>query len=151
MNRYSIDGIVTCYLFDGSEIEYQRRRNFSHRSRQFQKSTHPPAQSVNHLFPERKNGWGVALTTHSPLASRLKKDQRCTSTPLRSSMACSRVTFLFTLHYKWENIWKTTLRWRKLQISLTYIFWESVKRIYLAEGRKKWPNLVNTIMNIRVQ
>ena len=46
-----------------------------------------------------QSGRGVALTTHTHLASRLKKGYSYTSTPVWSFVACSRMNFTFTYAY----------------------------------------------------
>jgi hypothetical protein len=42
------------------------------------------------------SGWGVALTTHSPIERRGIRKSRGTLLPLCALMACCRVTFTFT-------------------------------------------------------
>ena len=95
MGRYSSVGTATRYGLDGPGIESQWGRDFPHPSRPALRPTQPPIQWVP--APSRgKSGRGMALTTHSHLAPRLKEEESYTSTSLWAFAICSVVNFTFT-------------------------------------------------------
>jgi hypothetical protein len=69
VGRDSSVGIATRYGLDGPRVESSWGRDFSHPSRPVLWPTQPPIQWVPGLF-----SGGTALTTHSHLAPRLKKE-----------------------------------------------------------------------------
>jgi hypothetical protein len=73
--RDSSVGIATRYGLDGPGIESRWGREFPHPSGPALGLTQPPTQWVTCLsWGGGGNGRGVALTTHSHLAPRLKKE-----------------------------------------------------------------------------
>jgi len=53
----------------------------------------------------KRGGWGVAMTTHTHLAPRLKEEWSYTSLPLWAFEACSRANFTFTFSGEVKNEW----------------------------------------------
>ena len=95
VGRGSSVGIATRYGLDGPGIESWWEQDFPHPSRPALGPTQPPTQWVLGLS-RGQSGRGVALTTNTYLAQKLKS-RAFPLLHLWFFVACYRVTFTFTL------------------------------------------------------
>ena len=101
VNRMGCDSLVGVAIrhgLEGPRIESRWGRGFPHPSIPDPGPFNPPYNGYRFSFPEGKAAGGVALTTHFHVASRLRKEQSRTYTPLCAFMAgyWAIVTFTFT-------------------------------------------------------
>jgi hypothetical protein len=97
--------IATRCGLEGPGIESWKRRDFPHPSRHSLGPTKPPCAMSTVSSPGGgRSGRGMAFTTHPQLAPKLKI-RTIHLLPFWVSVACSRVTFIFT---KTLRFWQTT-------------------------------------------
>jgi hypothetical protein len=89
--------MATRYGLDGPAIKSRWGRDFPHLFHTVPRS-HPASCTMGTGFVfRRQRGWVVAFTTHLRLVLKLIKSRVIPRFPLWVFIACSRVTFFFTL------------------------------------------------------